>query len=102
MGSARDVWVYRHRENEVLFLAIEVVKMILPQLLHFPRRNPAMTIGSSLYEHKRGKVIQVSAKGSEMLRVIFEANLHQFAGISTSPVSDPLTKGFIQCSGFLS
>ena len=55
--------MYRHGETKVLLLAVEVVEVVSPQVLHVARVHPPVAVGRFLNEHHRREVVQVPVRG---------------------------------------
>jgi len=63
MGMASNIWMYRNGETKLIFLSVEVIKVVSPEIFDNPRAHPAMRVGRLFDEHHRGKVIQVPVCG---------------------------------------
>lgn len=53
MRPSRNIRVDSNREDKLIILAVEVVKMVAPDILHIPRVDKAMAIRRILDEHHR-------------------------------------------------
>lgn len=59
MWMAANIWVDGHWKAEVVIFAIEIIKMIPPEIFYILRIYPAVTIGRLLDEHKWWQIICV-------------------------------------------
>lgn len=53
MRPSRNIRVDSNREDKLIILAVEVVEMVAPDILHVPRVDKAMTVRRVLDEHHR-------------------------------------------------
>lgn len=53
MRPSRNIWMDSNREDKLIILAVEVIEMVAPDILHVPRVDKAMAIRRVLDEHHR-------------------------------------------------
>jgi hypothetical protein len=103
MWSARNVGVDRHWEDEFVIFPIEVVKVILPDILDIS----SMLLVKCRHAYRRIKVTHLGLTQPWELAEFFmniiggRSSMYQLPGISTRPVSEPFSSGFIHSSAFL-
>ena len=56
---SRHIRMHSHSEAELIFFAVEIVKVIPPQVFHIPRIYPSVRVRRFLNEHHRWQIIQV-------------------------------------------
>ena len=61
---ASDIWMYRDREAELLFLSVKVIEVVSPEVFYIARVHPAMRIGCFLDKHHRREIVQVPVGGN--------------------------------------
>lgn len=63
MRMSANIGMNSDRINKLLFLAVEVVEVVFPQLLHIFRIDPSVAIRRLLNEHHRRQIVKVPIRG---------------------------------------
>jgi hypothetical protein len=77
MRSSRHIGVNGHGEDEFVIFAVEIVKMIAPEVLDVARIDPTMAVGRILDEHHGRKVVKVPV-GRDFHEASLLTKLHRF------------------------
>jgi len=59
-----NIWMYRDGKAELLFLSVEVIKVVSPKVFDITRVHPAMRVGCFLNKHHRWEVVQIPIGGN--------------------------------------
>lgn len=62
MRSSRNIRVDSNWEDKLIILAVEVIKMVAPDILHVPRVNKAVAVRRVLNEHHRREIINIPVR----------------------------------------
>lgn len=83
MRPAGDIRMDGNREDELVVLAIEIVKVVSPDILDIAGIHEPMAVGSRLDEHHRRQVVNVPVGWDfHQTRVVaFNHGLHPFVGL---------------------
>lgn len=81
MRPPRNIRMNRNRENELIILAVKVIKVIAPDILNISRIHEPMTIGGLFNEHHRRQVIEVPVSGDLDEPGILAANQRLHPGL---------------------